>query len=109
MVENSTGELRSVNLPCIRSTLDECSNTDTDKCWSYCCPPASGYFCFRSPVVGLMCQDSTSQCGDMNWCRDFADIPRTCATEVCKTHKMVARTTVWAYALASVGIFLDLV
>lgn len=109
MSENFRGELQSTYLPCIRSTLDQCSNANTDKCWSYCCPPASGYFCFRSPVVGLMCQDSTSVCGDNNWCRDFADIPQTCATEVCKNHKLVTRTTSWSYMLAAVGIVLDLV
>mmetsp|Transcript_17400 Transcript_17400/g.39390 ORF Transcript_17400/g.39390 Transcript_17400/m.39390 type:complete len:249 (+) Transcript_17400:103-849(+) len=106
--QNFQGELTSQILPCIRSTLKECDISNTDKCWTYCCPPASGYFCFRSPVVGLMCQDSTSACGDPNWCRDYADVPKTCVTEVCKTHQMVKRVTKWSYFLAAGGIVLDL-
>mmetsp|Transcript_34717 Transcript_34717/g.63066 ORF Transcript_34717/g.63066 Transcript_34717/m.63066 type:complete len:250 (-) Transcript_34717:70-819(-) len=105
MTENYRGELRSQNLPCLRSTLDGCDNAVVDKCWDYCCPP--GYFCSRSPIVGLYCQHGSTQCGEHNWCRDFADIPRTCATSVCKTNQMVTRVTAWAYILASIGIFLD--
>jgi len=109
MSENFRGELQSTYLPCIRSTLDQCSNASTDKCWSYCCPPATGYNCFSSPVVGLMCTDSTSQCGDNNWCRDLADIPGTCATEVCKNHVLVTRAATWSYYLAAIGVYMDLV
>ncbi|CAE8628266.1 unnamed protein product [Polarella glacialis] len=107
MTENYRGELRSQNQPCLRSTLDDCDSARVDKCWDYCCP--SGYFCSRSPVVGLYCQDGQTQCGNHNWCRDFADISRTCATSVCKTNQMVRRVTSWSYILASIGIFLDLV
>ncbi|CAE7198572.1 unnamed protein product, partial [Symbiodinium necroappetens] len=107
MTENYRGDLRSENLPCIRSTLDLCPNAITDKCWDRCCPP--GYFCSRSPIVGLYCQHGLTSCEDFNWCRDFADIPRTCATSVCKTNQMVTRVTSWSYILAAIGIFLDLV
>jgi len=106
---NFRGELKSNKLPCIRSTLDECSNSNTDKCWVYCCPEQSQYFCFRSPVVGLYCQDSSTGCGDPNWCRDLADVPQTCATEICQTHEMVKRTTTFAYIIAGVGVFIDVV
>lgn len=107
LMENNRGDLRSENLPCLRTTLDACDSSVTDKCWDYCCP--AGYFCSRSPIVGLYCQDGTVNCGNHNWCRDFADIPKTCATDVCKAHEMVARVTSWSYILAAVGIFLDLV
>merc|ERR1712176_1035850 len=63
----------------------------------------------RSPIVGLLCQDGTVSCGNHNYCRDFADIPRTCPTETCKNRKMVARVTSWGYFLSAMGIFLDLV
>eukprot|EP00931_Biecheleriopsis_adriatica_P069252 TRINITY_DN4310_c0_g2_i1.p1 TRINITY_DN4310_c0_g2~~TRINITY_DN4310_c0_g2_i1.p1 ORF type:complete len:250 (+),score=53.28 TRINITY_DN4310_c0_g2_i1:64-813(+) len=107
MTENYRGELRSNNLPCLRSTLDDCDNAMVDKCWDYCCP--AGYFCSRSPTVGLYCQDGMTECGNHNWCRDFADISRTCATPVCKTNQMVTRVTSWSYILAAIGIFLDIV
>lgn len=107
MSENFQGELQSVNYPCIRSTLDDCDNALEDKCWDYCCP--AGYYCARSPIVGLYCQEGSVTCGDHNWCRDFADIPRTCATEVCKNHHMVKRVTTWSYVLAAMGIVFDLV
>jgi len=107
MTENYRGELRSAILPCVRSTLDDCDNAVVDKCWDYCCPP--GYFCSRSPIVGLYCQDGATNCGEFNWCRDFADIPRTCATPVCKTNQMVTRVTSWSYILAAIGIFQDLI
>merc|ERR1712039_760628 len=42
------------------------------------------------------------------WCRDFADIPRLCVTEVCKQHQMMIRVTSWTYIIAAVGVFLDL-
>jgi len=106
---NFRGELKSNALPCIRSTLDDCSNANTDKCWVYCCPEQSQYFCFRSPVVGLYCQDSSTACGDPNWCRDLADVPQTCATEICQTHEMVRRTTTFAYIVSGVGVFIDTV
>eukprot|EP00913_Durusdinium_trenchii_P016725 g15722.t1 len=98
LTENYRGELR---------TLDDCSNAIEDKCWDPCCPP--GYFCSRSPIVGLYCQDGLTTCGDPNWCRDFADISRTCLTPVCKTNTMITRITAWSYILAAIGIFLDLV
>jgi hypothetical protein len=96
----------SVYWPCIRSTLDDCDNADNDKCWDYCCP--TRYQCSRSPIVGLLCQDGENTCGDEKWCRDFADIPRTCPTETCQTHQMVTRVTSWTYILAAIGVFLDL-
>lgn len=60
--------------------------------------------------------------GEFNWCRDFADISRTCSTpvgtprhlsnarstdllaisgsdEVCRTNQMVTRVTAWSYIL----------
>lgn len=107
MSENFRGELQSKSWPCIRSTLAECDGNQVDKCWDYCCPP--GYFCARSPIVGLYCQDGTTNCGDHNWCRDFADIPQTCPTETCKEFQMVERVSSWSYVLSCIGIFLDLV
>lgn len=107
MSDNYRGKLKTKALPCVRSTLETCNSATTDKCWDYCCP--QGYFCSRSPVVGVYCQDGTTQCGDHNWCRDFADIPRTCPTQVCKNHHTVLRVTSWSFILASVGIVLDLV
>eukprot|EP00928_Gymnodinium_smaydae_P074802 TRINITY_DN57818_c0_g1_i1.p1 TRINITY_DN57818_c0_g1~~TRINITY_DN57818_c0_g1_i1.p1 ORF type:complete len:248 (-),score=33.53 TRINITY_DN57818_c0_g1_i1:193-936(-) len=108
MSENfRANEQKSTNLPCIRSTLDDCMGHLVDKCWSHCCPP--GYFCSRSPIVGLYCQDGSSTCGNHNWCRDFADIPRTCVTETCKDAKMVERVSFWSYILACGGILLDMV
>lgn len=107
MSENFRDELQSVNLPCIRSTLAECDSSQVDKCWDYCCPP--GYFCARSPIVGLYCQDGVTNCGDHNYCRDFADIPQTCPTETCKEFAMVKRVSSWSYIMSCIGIFLDLV
>lgn len=108
MTENHrSNDLKSTNLPCIRSTLDACGGSRIDKCWDYCCPP--GYFCEISPIVGLLCKDGEVQCGDYNWCRDFADIPNTCATEVCQTAAMVERTGKWSFVLSCVGVFLDLI
>mmetsp|Transcript_78279 Transcript_78279/g.226314 ORF Transcript_78279/g.226314 Transcript_78279/m.226314 type:complete len:252 (-) Transcript_78279:84-839(-) len=111
MLKNYRGDLESLtsNLPCLRSTLDveNCGNSDGFECYTYCCPP--GYFCARSPIVGLYCQDAATICGNHNWCRDFADIPGTCPTVVCKTHQTVLRVTAWAFILAAVGIVMDLV
>merc|ERR1719375_2934069 len=107
MDENFRGELTSENLPCIRSTLDECDSSKVDRCWDYCCP--AGYRCARNPIVGLVCMDGTTECGTAKWCRDFVDIPRSCKTEVCQNKQMVARVTTWAYVLAAIGIVLDLV
>merc|ERR1719356_919784 len=107
MSENFRGELRSDNLPCIRSTLEECEANKVDKCWDYCCPP--GYYCARSPIVGLYCKDGAFECGDHNWCRDFADIPETCPTQTCKDYHMIKRVSSWSYVLACIGVFLDLV
>lgn len=106
MSENFRGEIRSENLPCIRSTFtQDCDNALVDKCWDYCCP--AGYRCARDPIVGLYCQTST-QCGDRDWCKYFADIPGTCRTKMCKDYMMVKRVTKMCYILASVGIVLDL-
>lgn len=99
--------LQSNILPCIRNTLNGCTNDETDKCWDYCCP--AGYYCSRSPIVGLTCQYGNGQCGDFNWCRDFADILHTCPTDVCDGQQRVQRVTSFAYILAAAGIFLDLV
>lgn len=107
MLKNLQGSLETTNLPCIRSTLDACDNAKQDECYTYCCP--QGYFCLRSPIVGLYCQDGTTSCGNHNWCRDFVDIPRTCPTVVCKTHKTVLRVTAWSFILAAIGIVMDLV
>ncbi|CAD7923700.1 unnamed protein product [Amoebophrya sp. A120] len=100
-------------LPCIRSTLqDKCNNDNNDMCWDRCCPP--GYICERSPVVGLYCQDGATVCGGgdtkkENWCRDFADIPGTCKSEVCQTKKMVHDLTLPAFFLAGIGVVADVV
>lgn len=106
MLRNYGGELKTTSLPCLRSTLDSCKNSVQDECYTYCCP--QGYFCARSPIVGLYCQDGTENCGDFNWCRDFADVPATCATVVCKTHATVLRVTAWSFILSAIGIVLDL-
>lgn len=107
MLKNYKGDLTTTSLPCLRSTLDECDPTVQDKCYTYCCP--QGYFCARSPIVGLYCQDGTVVCGNFNWCRDFADIPGTCATVICKTHQTILRVTSWSFILAAVGVFVDFV
>jgi hypothetical protein len=108
MTENHrANEMASQRLPCIRSVLDACGGSKIDKCWDYCCP--AGYFCERSAIVGLLCKDGSTSCGDYNWCRDFADIPNTCATQVCKQAKMVERTSRWSFALSCIGVFLDLI
>lgn len=106
MSENFRGEIKSDNLPCIRSTFStDCDNALVDKCWDYCCP--AGYRCARDPIVGLYCQDS-GQCGDRDWCKYFADIPGTCKTYMCKEYHMVKRVTKLCYILAAIGIVLDL-
>mmetsp|Transcript_111348 Transcript_111348/g.175457 ORF Transcript_111348/g.175457 Transcript_111348/m.175457 type:complete len:248 (-) Transcript_111348:39-782(-) len=106
MSENFTGDPKSDNLPCIRSTFSaDCDNAREDKCWDYCCP--AGYRCARDPIVGLYCQDQTV-CGDPEWCKYFADIPGTCRTHMCKDYEMVRRVTKMCYILAAVGIVLDL-
>jgi len=102
---NFTGEIKSDNRPCLRSTMGDCDNALEDKCWDYCCP--MGYRCARDPIVGLLCQD-TFQCGDLDWCKYFADIPGTCRTPMCQDHQMVVRVTKMCYMLAAVGIVLDL-
>lgn len=107
MDDNFTGDLVSENLPCIRNTLPECDNGKQDKCWDRCCP--AGYECARSPVVGLYCRDGTVECGSKDWCRDFADIPGQCRTEICKADKMVERMTVWAFVMAGFGVLLDII
>jgi len=107
MLKNYKGELQTTNLPCLRSTLDACENAVKDECYTYCCP--QGYFCSRSPIVGLYCQDGTVNCGNHNWCRDFADIPGTCPTVVCKNHQTVLRVTAVTFGLAGMGIVMDLV
>lgn len=105
MLRNYKGELTTTSLPCLRNTLDACDPSLQDECYTYCCP--KGYECRRSPIVGLYCQDGETVCGGFNWCRDFADIPGTCATTVCKTHQTVLRVTAWAFILAAVGVFID--
>mmetsp|Transcript_47770 Transcript_47770/g.127902 ORF Transcript_47770/g.127902 Transcript_47770/m.127902 type:complete len:197 (-) Transcript_47770:162-752(-) len=107
MLKNYKGEPATTFLPCLRSTLDACENSVQDECYTYCCP--RGYFCARSPIVGLYCQDGSNECKTFNWCRDFADIPGTCPTVVCKTHQTVLRVTAWSFILAAIGIVLDLV
>jgi len=107
MLKNYKGEPATTFLPCLRSTLDACENSVQDECYTYCCP--RGYFCARSPIVGLYCQDGSNECQTFNWCRDFADIPGTCPTVVCKTHQTVLRVTAWSFILAAIGIVLDLV
>merc|ERR1719337_512184 len=65
----------SENEPCVRNTMPDCSNLEKDTCYvakPWCCP--NKYYCQRSPVVGLYCQHSAVQCGNFEWCRDFADI-----------------------------------
>lgn len=107
MNENFKGELISTNLPCIRNALPECDMDREDKCWDRCCP--AGYVCKRSPIVGLYCQDGTVSCGNFLWCRDYADVPGTCRTQVCQSDAMVERITVWSYIMAGFGVLLDIV
>mmetsp|Transcript_63122 Transcript_63122/g.133252 ORF Transcript_63122/g.133252 Transcript_63122/m.133252 type:complete len:248 (+) Transcript_63122:61-804(+) len=107
MTTNYKGELTTTFLPCLRSTLDTCENSNQDECYTYCCP--SGYYCSISPLVGLYCQDGTNACTDHNWCRDFADIPGTCATTICQAHETVLRVLAWSFILSAVGIVLDVV
>ncbi|CAD7929882.1 unnamed protein product [Amoebophrya sp. A25] len=114
---NYTGTLKgdsgAMVLPCLRSTLqDQCNNEMNDLCYDRCCPP--GYICERSPTVGLYCQDGENMCGggDLKkfaWCRDFADIPRTCKSEVCQTKAMVHDMTLPAFFLAGIGVVADVV
>mmetsp|Transcript_64044 Transcript_64044/g.152739 ORF Transcript_64044/g.152739 Transcript_64044/m.152739 type:complete len:248 (-) Transcript_64044:94-837(-) len=105
--DNFRGQPETANLPCVRAPLEACDEGKEDRCFDYCCPV--GYLCSRSPIVGLYCQEGQVTCGDHNWCRDFADIPNTCSTEVCQNHEMVRRITSWSYVLAAIGIVLDLV
>jgi hypothetical protein len=108
MTENHrVNNMVSQRLPCIRSVLSACGGSKIDKCWDYCCP--AGYFCERSAIVGLLCKDGSTTCGDYNWCRDFADIPNTCATDVCKQARMVRRTSQWSFGGCIASVFLDLV
>merc|ERR1719506_575242 len=47
----------SENEPCVRNTMPDCSNLVKDTCYvakPWCCP--NKYYCQRSPVVGLYCQ-----------------------------------------------------
>lgn len=104
--ETTEAEGGQTFLPCVRATLDVCSNTDHDKCFIGCCP--AGYQCLISPVVGLYCQHDTTTCGNRKWCLEFADILETCSTDTCRFHRMVGRATTFSYIIAALGIFLDL-
>lgn len=109
---NYKGALKSEVLPCLRSTLDVCGNDRDDQCWDRCCPP--GYVCQRSPLVGLYCQDGSNVCGGgdpvkFKWCRDFADIPLSCKSEVCQNKAMVHDMTLPAFFLAGIGVVFDVI
>jgi len=105
--ENFEGDLTEDYLPCIRNPSEECDDGKSDVCLATCCP--RGYECSRDPIVGLVCLDGTIYCGDYQWCRSFADITKSCPTDVCKEHQMVVRVTAWSYILAAMGIVLDLI
>jgi len=110
--DNYTGALKSDILPCLRSTLDACGNDRDDQCWDRCCPP--GYVCERSPTVGLYCQNGNDRCGNgdldkFNWCRDFADIPKSCKSEVCQRKSMIHDMTLPSMFLAALGVVLDVI
>jgi hypothetical protein len=102
MVKHGGSEYR----PCVRATLDTCSNKDHDRCNAACCP--AGYDCMIASTVGLYCQERNTKCGDRRWCLDLADILQTCPTETCEYHKMVGRASTWSYILSALGVFLDL-
>lgn len=104
--ENYSGPLEpKAALPCIRSTLDACAGNLVDSCSGLCCP--SSYSCARSPLVGLYCQDAMVTCGDHNWCRDFADIPGDCSTEVCRNHRMVREVMMVTLVLCGAAAIID--
>lgn len=123
MDENFNGEVISrqdrLNLPCLRNVMPFCSNEVADQCSPGCCPPnvtqgelAGGkltYMCTREPLVGLYCQDASVSCGRFEWCRDFADIPGDCRTEVCQADNMVSKLTVWCYFMSAIGVLIDIV
>lgn len=109
MVVNLLGDIQTSHLPCVRNPLPRCSGTSMDRCQDFCCPPQ--YYCKRSPIVGLHCEDGdlNNKCGNHNWCRDFADIPGLCATKVCKDKERIRRVTVVSYILAALAALLDVV
>lgn len=112
LVENYDGDLKSEVLPCVRSTLDVCANHKDDQCWDRCCPPQ--YTCSRHPMVGLYCQDGNNVCGGGDpqkeeWCMQFADISKTCRTQVCIQKDMIFRMTGPAMGLAALAVLFDVI
>lgn len=105
MLENYEGDIQSRNLPCVRHTYDACKTVT--ECGISCCP--EGYYCSRSPLVGLYCQDYETTCGDRLYCLDYADIVSECHTDICRDKDRISWWTSAAYILACVGIFIDLI
>merc|ERR1719316_439548 len=100
----------SENEPCVRNTMPDCSNLEKDTCYvakPWCCP--NKYYCQRSPVVGLYCQHSAVQCGNFEWCRDFADISGQCKTKVCQEDMLVERMTQYAFICSALGVLIDII
>jgi len=105
--ENLEGNIKSEDLPCIRRTYnDVCPNGVTDVCKTSCCPES--YFCTRSPIAGVYCQDKTIPCNDHNFCRDYADPQGNCDSDACQARKLIFKIKQWTYVLAVAGIILDL-
>merc|ERR1719387_2938417 len=102
--------MMSENEPCVRNTMPDCSNLEKDTCYvakPWCCP--NKYYCQRSPVVGLYCQHSAVQCGNFEWCRDFADISGQCKTKVCQEDMLVERMTQYAFICSALGVLIDII
>jgi len=110
MNQNFRNDMVSVNEPCVRNTNPECLNLEQDTCWvakPWCCP--NSYYCQRSPVVGLYCQHSAVQCGQFEWCRDFADISGQCKTKVCQADLLVEKMTQYAFICSALGVLIDVI
>jgi hypothetical protein len=107
---NFRNDMLSENEPCVRNTMPDCSNLEKDTCYvakPWCCP--NKYYCQRSPVVGLYCQHSAVQCGNFEWCRDFADISGQCKTKVCQEDMLVERMTQYAFICSALGVLIDII
>lgn len=106
--ENYGGDITSSALPCIRPTLaDQCPTKKTDECQSRCCP--KGYYCTRSALAGLYCQDSAVACGNFRWCRDYADFTGDCGSPTCKSRELVSDFSYYSAVACFFAICCDLV
>lgn len=115
---NFVGPLVSEILPCIRSTLDVCSNEIEDVCWDKCCP--MGYICKIAPIEGLYCQDASTDCQSVvegenidvakfNWCRNLADITKQCKNDVCERNSMIQGMASPVVFICLIAVILDVV